>query len=58
MNRDGCRQRQGGDHRMTVLLWRGSRRYNKQLVSPVSINLAELAQRHRAVTLRKLRIRF
>jgi hypothetical protein len=43
---------------MTVLLWCGSRRYNKQLVSPVSTNLAELAQRHRAVTLRKLRIRF
>jgi len=43
---------------MTVLLYRGSPRYNKELDSLVSFNLAELAQRHRAVTLRKLRIRF
>jgi hypothetical protein len=43
---------------MTVLLWCSSRRYNKELDLPDSFNQSKLAQRHRAVTLRKLRIRF
>jgi len=51
-------RRQRGGEGMTVLLWRGSGRYNKELDSTVPINQAKLAQRHRAVTLRKLRIRF
>jgi hypothetical protein len=41
-----------------VLLQRAAARYNTALDSTRSLNLSELAQRHRAVTLRKFRTRF